>query len=214
MVTTKDLITFLKKKNVNSGFIDQLKVHYRPLISPFDELINSLSYSESIFDIGCGSGQLALLLAEFTKAKRIGGIEINETLVANASALLKEYRDKIEISFQVYDGKAIPDIIEDYSFILLIDVLHHIPKDFQINFLEKIFNKMKVGSQLIIKDINASSPFVFFNKLHDLIFSQEIGNELKLNKLINEVNKIGFKVIQSSNKQLYVYPHYTLVLEK
>jgi 2-polyprenyl-3-methyl-5-hydroxy-6-metoxy-1,4-benzoquinol methylase len=214
MVTTKDLITFLKKKNVNSGFIDQLKVHYRPLISPFDELINSLSNSESIFDIGCGSGQLALLIAEFTKAKRIGGIEINETLVANADELLNEYRNRIDINFQIYDGKIIPNIIGDYDVILLIDVLHHVPKEFQIKFLQEIFNKMNMGSHLIIKDINANSPFVFFNKLHDLIFSQEIGNEVKLKSLAFEVNKIGFKILQSSKKQLYVYPHYTLILEK
>ena len=37
-----------------------------------------------------------------------------------------------------------------------------------------------------IKDINKSSPLVYFNKLHDIIFAGEIGNEMKYNETIVE----------------------------
>lgn len=213
MVKTSDLIKFLKSKTVNSGFMDQLKVSYRPLISPFDSLINELQSTTSIFDIGCGSGQFALLLAEFTHVKKIGGIEIEQKLVTNAIELLKPFRNKLDYRFDTFDGKTLPSL-SGYEVILLIDVLHHVPAREQLDFLQSIFNVMEKGSLLIIKDIDASSPFVYFNKMHDLIFASEIGNEWKLKKLIDALIKIGFKVTQVEKKQIYVYPHYTIKLEK
>lgn len=213
MVKTNDLVKFLKSKTVNSGFFDQLKVSYRPLISPFDSLVNDLQNVNSIFDIGCGSGQFALLLAEFTNVKKIGGIEIAEKLVINATELLKPYENKLDYKFNTFDGKNLPSL-SGYEVILLIDVLHHVPAKKQLDFLQSIFDEMDTGSELIVKDIDASSPFVYFNKIHDLIFAQEFGNEWKLQKLIDIVLKIGFKVKKVEKKQIYVYPHYTLNLEK
>jgi len=213
MVKTNYLVKFLKSKTVNSGFIDQLKVSYRPLISPFDSLVNELQQVNSVFDIGCGSGQFALLLAEFTNVKKIGGIEIAEKLVINATELLKPYEQKLDFKFDTFDGKTLPPL-DGYEVILLIDVLHHVPSKMQFDFLQSIYNAMETGSQLIVKDIDANSPFVYFNKIHDLIFAHEIGNEWKLQKLIDVVLKIGFKVKQVEKKLIYVYPHYTLKLEK
>lgn len=40
------------------------------------------------FYIGCGSGQFLLLLSKFTKAMKLGGIEISSTLINNAKDLL------------------------------------------------------------------------------------------------------------------------------
>ncbi|MBX2916012.1 MAG: class I SAM-dependent methyltransferase [Cyclobacteriaceae bacterium] len=213
MVTTSELVHFLKSKNVSTGFIDQLKVNFRPLISPFDDLINTLQNATSVFDIGCGSGQFALLLAEFTNVKKIGGIEINNHLINNATSLLNPYKKKIDFSFQVYNGKQIPDL-SDYQVILLIDVLHHVPKPNQLEFIKNIYEAMCPGSRLIIKDIDAGSWLVYFNKLHDMIFAKEIGNEWPLEKLKSFVYQIGFRILEVQKKQIYVYPHFTLILEK
>lgn len=213
MVTTSELVRFLKSKNVSTGFIDQLKVNFRPLISPFDDLINKLQNTTSVFDIGCGSGQFALLLAEFTRIQKIGGVEIDNKLVNNATTLLNPYKKAININFQVYNGEQIPDLSK-YEVILLIDVLHHVPKLKQNDFIQNIYNAMSHGSKLIVKDIDADSWYVYFNKFHDLIFAQEIGNEWRLENLKSFVNRIGFRVLEVQKKQIYVYPHFTLTLEK
>ncbi|MBX2895925.1 MAG: class I SAM-dependent methyltransferase [Cyclobacteriaceae bacterium] len=213
MVTTSALVRFLKSKNVSTGFVDQLKVNFRPLISPFDDLINQLQNTTSVFDIGCGSGQFALLLAEFTKVQKIGGVEINNNLVNNASSLLNPYQHKIKFSFQVYDGEQIPNL-SDYEVVLLIDVLHHVPKHNQPEFIVNIYKAMAPGTRLIIKDIDAGSWLVYFNKLHDLIFAKEIGNEWSLENLKSFVTQTGFRILEVQKKLIYVYPHFTLTLEK
>jgi len=214
MVKQSELVDFLKKQNVTSGFLDQLKVNYRPLICPLDELINNIGSAESVFDIGCGSGQFALLIAEFSNVKRIGGVEIDERLVNNARKLLAPYSGKVQIDFNAYDGSALPASIGTYDLIFLVDVLHHIPKKFQAGFLAKVYSLMRPGARFVLKDIDASSPFVLSNKMHDMVFAREIGNEWPYERAMKVTREIGFKVVDSSKRRMYVYPHYTIALEK
>lgn len=215
MISSNQLVSFIKSKSIHSGFIDQLKVSYRPLICPFEDLINWINANNgSVFDIGCGSGQFALLLAEFTSVKKIAGIEIDERLVNNARELLSPYKEKLSFEFNTNNGKDLPDSIKNYDHIFLIDVLHHIPKAAQVEFLKMVYSKMRTGANLIIKDIDASSFYVLFNKLHDFTFSREIGNELSFKRTVSILNEIGFSVNLTNKRRMYVYPHYTIVCSK
>jgi 2-polyprenyl-3-methyl-5-hydroxy-6-metoxy-1,4-benzoquinol methylase len=63
MINQKTLVDFLKNQNPNAKFLDKLKIVYRPYIWPLNELLNEIPKNKSVFDIGCGSGQFALLIA-------------------------------------------------------------------------------------------------------------------------------------------------------
>ena len=39
-MTNKEIIKFLTSTTVNAGFVDKLKIKYRPIICPFNDLIN------------------------------------------------------------------------------------------------------------------------------------------------------------------------------
>jgi 2-polyprenyl-3-methyl-5-hydroxy-6-metoxy-1,4-benzoquinol methylase len=215
-ISTGDLVTFLKSTTVNSGFVDGLKVHYRPFICPFEDLVNYINTTgtKSVFDVGCGSGQFAMLLAQFTGVTRISGIEIDARLISNAKQLLSRYERRVQTSFSKYDGRELPDSIAEHDVVFLVDVLHHVPKSMQLAFLSQLYQRMRSGSKLIIKDIDAGSAFVVFNKLHDLIFAREVGNEWSSQKLTAACKEIGFKIEFLTKRQMYVYPHYTLLLTK
>jgi 2-polyprenyl-3-methyl-5-hydroxy-6-metoxy-1,4-benzoquinol methylase len=215
MVTTKQLIDFMDGRAKNAKFIDRLKIVYRPYICPFDDLINELEgKTPRVMDIGCGSGQFCLLLAEFSKAKALKGIEVSQELVNNANTLLSVYKDRIQYDFKFYNGSDIPDDTASYDTIFLIDVLHHVPRKLQANFLKNIYEKMSKGSVLLLKDINAGSPLVVFNKIHDAVFSREIGNERSLGAVSDLAKQIGFTIESVKTKTLYVYPHYLIRLRK
>lgn len=214
LIIQSDILKYLKTKSANLSFIDKLKVVYRPLICPFDDLLNYIEKEDSVFDIGCGSGQFCALVAKFTPADEIYGIEISETLVQNARIVNQEFKDEKNIQFETFNGSKIPSLIQNYSKIYLIDVLHHVPKENQLEFLKEIYSKMSVGNRLILKDIDASSLFVYCNKIHDLLFSSEIGNEMQATYTKKVVEEIGFKVLESYTKRMFVYPHYFLILEK
>lgn len=216
MISNKELSDFLQSPQVNSaGIIDKLKIGYRPYICPFKELLNDLPEKSAVFDIGCGSGMFLSLVAKYRNPVMLGGIEISQTLISNAQALLKDLTAGIPVFLKAFDGQLLPDEIAEYDHIFLIDVIHHVPKESQVKFIESIYSKMKQGARLVLKDIDAENIILSkFNKLHDLLLSGEIGHELRSSFVKQELERIGFKTSPVVKKRMLVYPHYTITCKK
>jgi 2-polyprenyl-3-methyl-5-hydroxy-6-metoxy-1,4-benzoquinol methylase len=212
-LSNKDLLRFLKGISFNAGLIDRLKVYYRPIVCPFVELIAMVDEGQKIGDIGCGSGQFALLLAEFAKPSYVFGIEISARLVDNARKLFGEYAN-VKFDFEKFDGVHFPDKIKELDIVFLNDVLHHVPRKNQEQFLSDLISKMKKGASLIIKDIDQSSMLVYCNKIHDLVFAGEIGNELSLSSTMVLLKRKDLQILDYQKKRMYVYPHYTIKAKK
>jgi 2-polyprenyl-3-methyl-5-hydroxy-6-metoxy-1,4-benzoquinol methylase len=209
--TNKNLSSFLRKKHPKTGFLDKLKVVYRPYICPFSLLLLEVNNRDSVFDIGCGSGQFLLLISEFSGVKKIGGIEIKQELIDNAKSLL----EGIHVDYlSIYDGKELPQEVALFDSIILNDVWHHIPKTNQDTFLREIYLKMKKGSILVFKDIDASSFWVYFNRFHDLLLGEGGGHELSHEEMKRKSEEMGFHVKKSFKKRQLWYDHYFLILEK
>jgi 2-polyprenyl-3-methyl-5-hydroxy-6-metoxy-1,4-benzoquinol methylase len=212
-LTNAAIIRFLKSKFKSAGFIDSLKIRYRSLICPFISLIKLVQPGDSVADVGCGSGQFMLLVSEFSTPSYVYGIEISERLINNAndlfSTLPRGYYD-----FEEYDGIKFPAKIAEMDIIFLVDVLHHVPAANQEDFIKSLAFTMKPGAKLVLKDINAASPLVYCNKIHDLVFAGEIGNELKMETARKLLESNGLSIIQQEKRRMYVYPHYTLVAQK
>lgn len=213
-ITNKEIIDFLATTTANATFLQQLKIRYRPIVCPFDELLDYASDVSSVYDIGCGSGQFCALVANFTNVKKIHGIEIDEHLVSNATTINKRFAKNKEISFSTFDGNVIPDNIKDYDLVYLIDVYHHIPKNIRNDIIKQVYDKMKPGAKLMFKDIDGASPFVLCNKVHDMIFAQELSHEIGFKKAKNLLESVGFKLLESRKKQIFVYPHYFILVQK
>lgn len=209
------LASTLRRTQVDGlGFVDRLKTHYRPYLCPFGELLDLIHDGEHVFDIGCGSGQFALLAASFARPGRISGIEISPRLVANADALFARAAIKIPHAFSVYDGIAFPPALAAADVVFLIDVLHHVPPARQHEFLKDLHRTMRPGARLIVKDIDAASPLVVFNRLHDRVFSGARGHEWPAGKLAGTLHDTGFDVNALHRQTTWVYPHYLCVATK
>ena len=212
-VNNPAIIRFLKMKFRGAGFIDSLKIKYRSLICPFINLIKLVKPGEKVGDVGCGSGQFLLLLSEFAQPSYMFGIEISKKLIENAHSLFSTLPQH-KFNFTEYDGVNFPNELGEMDIIYLIDVLHHVPKTFQENFIRDLAKSLKPGARLVLKDINAGSPLVYFNKMHDLIFAREIGNEISFEKAKMLLTKNGLNIIEQEKRTMYVYPHYTIVSKK
>ena len=207
-------IAYLSDKTRDESFIDRLKIKFRPLIFPIELLLEQIKETDTIFDIGCGSGQFSLLAVHFKKVKNVFGIEIKNDLVVNANNLFKKHTSNVDYKFIQYNGNTLPKEISISNKIFLNDVLHHIPQENQIDFLTEIYNEMDAEATFILKDINAESPLVYFNKLHDIIFAGEIGKELKFNEALKVLEEIGFEILDTDRRNIAVYPHYTIICKK
>jgi 2-polyprenyl-3-methyl-5-hydroxy-6-metoxy-1,4-benzoquinol methylase len=213
MTSSKELIQFLKtSEGKNLKGLSRLKTIYRPFICPFDQLLDQIPKRSAVFDLGCGSGSLLSLINHFRDPAKLGGIEITNQLVENARLLLSSAN--IPVSINPYDGVSIPEEIGEYNVVTMIDVFHHIPPSIQTDFFSQLYRKMGNNSILIFKDIDASSPFVYANKLHDMLLAGEIGNEWKAGAITKKMEEVGFKCSKTEYKHMIVYPHYTIVARK
>ncbi len=211
-LNNKQIINFLKKTYKSAGFVDSLKIKYRSLICPFISLIKMVQPGQKIGDVGCGSGQFLLLVSEFAQPSYLYGIEVSKKLIDNAKNLFSSRSQNS--FFAEYDGTHFPEQLGEMDIIFLIDVLHHVPKKMQENFIKNLTNSMKPGATLILKDINGASGLVYFNKLHDMIFAGEIGNEMSITKAADLLKANGLTITEQEKRNMYVYPHYSIVAKK
>lgn len=213
MPSTAQFVSFLKESlHKDFSFFHNLKIVYRPYICPFDDLLTLIPERASVCEIGFGAGIFLSLVAQFKTPTTLGGIEIRDTHVNNARLLLG--KNTFSTRLEVYDGTHLPSWVSDYDYIFMIDVLHHIPENERPHLLTELYELLKPGAKLIIKEIDASSPFLFFNTLHDLVVSHELVHEMKPTELFHLLESTGFKAKLLSKKRLYVYPHYTVLAEK
>lgn len=214
MIKNSEIISFLRSRETKAGFVDSLKIRYRPLICPFPELLVQVKDGDRVGDVGCGSGQFLLLVNHFTKPSSVSGVEITERLISNARELFAKEPAAVPHSFHVYNGSEIHDYIRASNVVFVIDVLHHVPVAQQQQFMKMLFDAVEPGTRVILKDINRASALVVFNKLHDLVFSGEIGNEKTFAEAEEMAAAAGFSVLSKFTKRTFVYPHYCLVLKK
>lgn len=213
MITKKLLFEYLKDSEAkNLKGLSRIKTIYRPYICPFDDILNQIPHGSTLFDIGCGAGSFLSLLVEFNKPTKVGGIEIADNLINDARSLLTKF--DVEQHIYKYDGNTIPNEINEYDYISMIDVYHHIPQKIQISFMSQLYSKMKPGAILIFKDIDFASPLVVMNKLHDLVLSKEIGHEISANKARDIIQEIGFEIVKTQSRTMLFYPHYTIIAKK
>lgn len=208
----KELVQFLSSKNVETDLISKIKIAYRPYVCPFDEILELIGKNKSVFDVGCGSGMLLALIAEYQSPKKLGGLEISQNLVDNAKTLLEDYSIPASISLQ--NGHDFPEEIKDYDFITMIDVLHHVPQKLQMDYLGNLLKSMKKGSRLIFKDIDASSPLIIFNRMHDLIFAKQMVHEKSYGEILKFFKDNNFKVEVAYKKRMLYFPHFLIVIRK
>ena len=207
--TRSDILRLLSKEGADASFVERLKIRYRPWTCPFEDVLALVDPGHAVFDVGCGSGMLLQMVAEYRDPTRVAGIEITKSLVENARTLLSRY--DVPSDFQVYDGVAIPAAIAEYDTVLLVDVLHHVPPDGQDRFLSAIVGAMRPGARLVFKDIAADSVLVVFNKLHDRVFAGEFGNERRPDDVAGLLSSAGLQIDHRDRRTVAVYPHYSIV---
>jgi 2-polyprenyl-3-methyl-5-hydroxy-6-metoxy-1,4-benzoquinol methylase len=208
-VKSTDLAKLLRSSIPATSFIDRLKIGFRPYICPFDLLLPHIEPGLSYFDIGCGSGMFLRILAEYKTPRALGGVEISPRLIENALSVLAT--SDVPTLLRVYDGCTLPEEVIEYDYLCMIDVLHHIPLESQFTFLAALGDQMRPGQMLLFKDIDAASPLVYWNKLHDLAVAGEIVHELPAEVVCEQLKKIGFQVTLLFRKTVYLYPHFAVL---
>jgi ubiquinone/menaquinone biosynthesis C-methylase UbiE len=118
------------------------------------EVIPHIPESETILDIGCGTGILMSRLSESQKFDNLIGIDINRY------AEWKEFK-KNNIKFKVVKEGEFGNFLEKSkpNNIILTWTLHHMGYQEQIRYLKKIFSIASDGSRLVILEDTYTEQF-------------------------------------------------------
>ena len=187
----------------------------RPLICPFQDLLNYLPENVSSFDVGCGTGYWLSLIATEKRPSALGGIEISDALVRFATERVTQAAPNVPKDLCVYDGDHLPENVANYDFVWMVDVLHHIPENKQAPALQQLARQMKPGATLVLKDIDAGRRILCLaNKLHDLLSAGKVGCERDRETAAAMLKDAGLMIRASGVKRMWVYPHYWYVCSK
>ena len=215
-VKTEHLAAFLRREF--GGKLhgrDRLRVLLRPYTCPFDELLAYIEPGSTIFDIGCGPGTFLALALEFYRPGKAVGIDIQPAAVDTAGLILRSPVERGIAGISQGDGRMLPDSVSEADVVFLIDVFHYIPAGSRLQFMAGLYKKMKPGGRLVFKDIDAADRLlVWFNRLHNLIFSRGVANEMRLQDAVELFQSTGFEIDSQLKRRMYWYSHFTLVCRK
>ena len=154
---------------------------------------------------------MLLELIRTRSVKTVGGCEVSGEALREAEMAVNRTLGR---SGEFIATKEPPLCLSAYDCITLIDVLHHIPKDVQEAYLRKLAGYMKPGSMLVLKDIDASGPLVWFNRLHDAIFAGNGFQEIPAPKAAAMLEDAGLAIESRWTVRRLWYPHYFLIARK
>lgn len=184
-------------------------------IVPFEPILQAISaeLTPKVFDIGGGEG-LLLFLAEQADILSEGlCVDANAKNISSGAEALKKAGAR-HVHVQHTDTiDAWPD--KTFDIVTMVDVLHHVPSDFQQSFVEAACQRVRPGGLFIYKDM-ANKPFwmAAANRLHDLVLAQQWIEYAPIGAVETWVKGAGFSLEQSDLIDILWYRHELRVFRK
>ena len=112
-----------------------------------------LKKGESVLDIGCGTGTMALLAKQYVgETGKSCGIEPSAEMVSFARQKAKRQKALIDINPGVIEQIDHPS--QSFDVILCVIVMHHMPDETKIQGIKEMARVLKSGGRLVVVDSN------------------------------------------------------------
>lgn len=183
------------------------------LRSKFLMLLSILLPEEGrILDVGCGFGLFSSYFSLVCARRQVTGVDPDGRRIAMARdvartlALHQNHYLQGTVGTVALDGP--------YNGIVMLDVLHHVPREAQVPLIETLRSLLAPGGVLVLKDITTDAPFKLkFTELLDRLMAG--WNEPLAYRHHAEwasiLSAMGFKVRVVRVPDLLPYPHVVMV---
>jgi ubiquinone/menaquinone biosynthesis C-methylase UbiE len=116
----------------------------------------SLRPGESVLDVGCGTGSLALLAREQVgPGSDVRGIDASAQMIARASA--KARRSGVEVDFRQAPAQALPFPDAQFDVVLSTLMLHHLPPSARAQLVCEARRVLKPRGRVLVVDFTRST---------------------------------------------------------
>lgn len=126
-----------------------------------------LKTGESILDIGCGTGTLAILAKRHVGLQgEVFGIDASPEMIARAEK--KARKTGVEVAFKNTLAESLPFSPTRFDAVLSTVMLHHLPRKIRQQCLEEVRRVLKPGGRLLAVDWAgpAGESEGFWSRLH------------------------------------------------
>ncbi len=106
---------------------------------------------DTILDVGCGPGELALLLAERVGSSgRVAGIDASPEMIARARQKARRRHATVDFRLEPVEALSFPD--QQFDSVVSSFMYHHLPGDLKPRAVASIARVLKPGGRLCIVD--------------------------------------------------------------
>lgn len=187
---------------VESGINDRIYSLYKRLLK-----IGIPSHL-NVLEIGCGIGRITYLLSKHINKGSIEAMDLSPKSIEYARKNLQQ----TNLSFYASDIFDFSPKNKPYNWILLFDVLEHIPAELHDDLFIKLSSWMKEGSQIMINLPNAD--YTIYDQKNNPDALQEIDQPIYIEQLISSFSKASLSLDYFETYSVWVQNDYHFIVVK
>ena len=178
---------------------------FRNMMLPVDAIHQALPRQGRVYEVGCGRGTLARVLAEFENKRKVIGIDIDRRKIQTAQSAFKIS------NLQFVEANAFVFKYQSCNGVIFSDFLHHIPYSQQIVLLKRLHHFLKQKGVLVIKEIDLDDGIrMWLSRIWDyLLYPKDRIYYRSKADWIRLVETLGFSV--SCERKVRWFPGSTLL---
>jgi 2-polyprenyl-3-methyl-5-hydroxy-6-metoxy-1,4-benzoquinol methylase len=212
-LTARELRPYFRGLYRDAGVLPRLLAAWRPAICPYEPIVRFVPAGARAFDFGCGSGALLALLAATGRISAGVGCDISQTAIRTARHAERQ------VACSTLEFRRIAELAEappgPFDLILIIDVLHHIPRATQKETMLAVARRVRSGGTLIYKDMAMRPAWRrWANTSHDLLVRREFARYVPVCDVEHWLQGAGFTLAHAESYARLVYAHELRVFRK
>ena len=124
-----------------------------------------LQAGESVLDVGCGTGTLALLAKRQVGAVAlVAGIDASAEMVARAAR--KAHKAGLPVRFEQASADRLPFADDQFDAVLCTATLHHLPRGMRVDAVREMRRVLKPGGRVLLVDFVFGQRHTIASILH------------------------------------------------